>query len=267
MLDSPHIVQPPRYIDGIVERNKSEQSSKVQKLHEGSGPEVVGHGGTYAGVHPVEAHQDNASVTGDSTAASSSESMASRDLFTAHAHDKRDQSFVPFRLIAHENNGALFISLEDVAAPVVNASSTTAGTLVDNELKLTIALSEVIAMSGKARAHAMHLGDHTRPIMRLSARTRSRLPSDAICLALATAGELQVMRSIVLDMPDEVMDPPAATDHIAEPFGGIASVDLFSEGVSYFGAAENVPFPWRSSVDSQRRLGTSPKAGIAGSME
>ncbi|KAL1716624.1 hypothetical protein EV715DRAFT_293107 [Schizophyllum commune] len=206
MLDSPHIVQPPRNIDGIVERNKSEESSNAQKLHEGSGPEVVGHGGTHAGVHPVEAHQANASVAGDSNAASSLESVASRDLFTAHEHDKHDQSFIPFRLFAHENDGALFILLVDVAAPVVNASSTTAGTLVDNELKLTIALSEVIAMSGKARAHAMHSGDRTRPLMRLSARTRSRLPSDAICLALATAGELQVMRSIVLDMPDEAME-------------------------------------------------------------
>ncbi|KAL1733417.1 hypothetical protein EV714DRAFT_281793 [Schizophyllum commune] len=239
MLDSPHIVQPPRNIDGIVERNKSVQSSNVQKLHEDSAPEGVGLGVTHAIVHPEGAHQDNASVAGDSAAASSSVAMASRDPLTAHEHDQHDQSFIPFRLIAHENNGALFILLEDVAAPVVNASSTTSGTLVDNELKLTIALSEVIAMSGKARAHAMHSGDHTRPIMRLSTRTRSRLPSDTICLALATAGELQVMRSIVLDMPVEVMDPSAATDQIAEPVGGTATVDLFSENVSYFGAAEN----------------------------
>ncbi|KAL1751856.1 hypothetical protein FB107DRAFT_221169 [Schizophyllum commune] len=248
MLDSPHVVQPPRNIDGIVARNKSEESSNVQKLHEGSGPEVVGHGGTHAGVHPVGAHQANASVAGDSNAASSLESAASRDFFTAHEHDKHDQSFIPFRLFAHENDGALFILLEDVAASMVNASSSTAGTLVDNELKLTIALSEVIAMSREARAHAMHSGNHTRPMMRLSARTRSRLPSDTVCLALATAGELQAMRSIVLDMPVEVIIPSAATDQIAEPVGGTASVDLFSENVSYFGAAENVPFPWRGKL-------------------
>ncbi|KAI4519541.1 hypothetical protein K525DRAFT_205811 [Schizophyllum commune Loenen D] len=266
MLDSPHIVQPPRNIDDIVERNKSDTKSNVQKLYEGSGPEVVGHGGNHAGVHPIEAHQDNASVAGDSTAASSIEAMASRDLFTAHEYNKHDQSFVPFRLFAHENNGALFILLEDVDGAVVNGSGSTTGTPVDSELKLTIVLSEVIAMSVRARGHAMPLGDHTRPILRLSVRTRSRLPADAICRTLATAGELQVMRSIVLDMPDEAMEASTATDHIAEPVGGTASVDLFSEGVSYFGAAENVPLPWRSSVDSQRRLGTSPRAGVIGSM-
>ncbi|KAL1680146.1 hypothetical protein EV122DRAFT_208533 [Schizophyllum commune] len=268
MLDSPHILQPPRNIDDVVGRNKWDPTSGIQRLSEGSEPEVVGHGVSHAGVHPEGAHQDNASVAGDPTSANSSQSTASRDLSPAHEHDKHDQSFIPFRLIAHENDGALFILLVDVAAPVVNASSTTAGTLVDNELKLTIALSEVIAMSGKARAHAMHSGDRTRPLMRLSARTRSRLPSDAICLALATAGELQVMRSIVLDMPDEAMEASTVKNYIAEPVGSTASVDLFSEGVSYFGAAVNVPFPWRSSADSQSqgRLGRSPKAGIAGSM-
>ncbi|KAI5825004.1 hypothetical protein K523DRAFT_375939, partial [Schizophyllum commune Tattone D] len=239
MLDSSHILQPPRNINDVVGRNKWDPTSGIQRPFEGSGPEVVGHGVSHASVHPEGAHQDNASVAGDPTAVNSSESMASCEPLTAHEDDKHDQSFFPFRLIAHENNGALFILLEDVAAPVVNAPSTTAGTLVDNELKLTIALSEVIAMSEKARAHAMHPSDHTRPMMRLSSRTRSRLPSDTICLALATAGELQVMRSIVLDMPVEVMIPSAATDQIAGPVGSTASVDLFSECVSYFGAAEN----------------------------
>uniref|UniRef100_D8PYU6 Uncharacterized protein n=1 Tax=Schizophyllum commune (strain H4-8 / FGSC 9210) TaxID=578458 RepID=D8PYU6_SCHCM len=234
MRDSPHIVQPPRNIDVFIRGTKSNSSGDVKKLRGGDGNQVIGDDVPYASIHPNDAHNGNASPAG--TSAGSEDFMADHDVSTAREHDKVDHPFIPFRLTAHENDGALYILLEDVDALVANTSSPTAGTLVDNEVRLTIVLSEVIAMSVRARVHVMHSGDRTRPILRLSVRTRSRLPADAICRTLATAGELKVMRSIVLDMPDEVMDSSAATDCITGFVGGTASpVDLFSEGVSYFG--------------------------------